>query len=278
MLVAAHPRVMVHIAGLGHADHGMDQQVGFRLSGGPESQLLVGTVHRVAGLECHDLAPAEFGKPLTEFGGRVPQMAEIVVDGRLDAAQSATHVHRVRLVHQVVDAGMSGVLGSEHAAGLGFPVGRIDILDRQGGDQHAFLVTKGDLLPGPDRVRKRLAHVQGDGNWPQGSARQTHGVHDRLVVRLAEKTGQRREGAVQQHLDVADLAGCQVPGLQVPGLLALRGRFFFRQIQIDQHAPVGLDHLVSALSGIHDRLHNNTAATRAGPERSGLVKQIPGIR
>ncbi len=38
VLVAAHARVVIDIAGLGHADHRVDQQVGLDLTGGAERQ------------------------------------------------------------------------------------------------------------------------------------------------------------------------------------------------------------------------------------------------
>ncbi len=67
-LIAAHARVVVDVAGLGHAHHRVDQQVGLDLLGGPERQLLMGPVHRVPGLEGNDPAPAEPGEVLAQLG------------------------------------------------------------------------------------------------------------------------------------------------------------------------------------------------------------------
>ena len=61
-LVAAHAGEVVDVAGLGHADRRVDQQVRLRLAGGAEGQLLVGAVQRVAGLEGDDAAPAELAE------------------------------------------------------------------------------------------------------------------------------------------------------------------------------------------------------------------------
>ncbi len=68
VLVAAHPRVVVHVTRPGQSDHRLDQQVGFDLAGRAEGQLLVRAVQRIAGLEGHDLAPAELAEPSPEFG------------------------------------------------------------------------------------------------------------------------------------------------------------------------------------------------------------------
>ena len=67
-LVAAHSRVVIHVAGLGHAHHRMNQQVGLDLLGGAESQFDVGAVHGVASLEGDHAAPAHAGKLGTNFG------------------------------------------------------------------------------------------------------------------------------------------------------------------------------------------------------------------
>ncbi len=61
-LIATHARVVVHIAGLGHTDHRVDQKVRFDLLGGAEGEFDVRAVHRIAGLEGYDTAPSEAGK------------------------------------------------------------------------------------------------------------------------------------------------------------------------------------------------------------------------
>ena len=57
-LVAADAGEVVDVAGLGHADDRMDEEVGFDLLRGAEGELDVRAVHRVAGLEGDDAAPA----------------------------------------------------------------------------------------------------------------------------------------------------------------------------------------------------------------------------
>ena len=68
MLVAAHAREVVDVAGLRHADDGLHQQVRLDVLRRAEGELLVRAVHRVARLERDDLAPAE----LLEAAREVP--------------------------------------------------------------------------------------------------------------------------------------------------------------------------------------------------------------
>ena len=73
VLVAAHAREVIDVAGLGHADDRMDQQVRLDVARRPERQLLVRAVHRVARLERDDLAPAELAETAAQLGRRVAQ-------------------------------------------------------------------------------------------------------------------------------------------------------------------------------------------------------------
>ena len=59
LLVAAHAGEVVDVAGLGHAHHRVNQQIGLYFARGAEGQFLVGAVHGVTGLEGHHLAPAQ---------------------------------------------------------------------------------------------------------------------------------------------------------------------------------------------------------------------------
>lgn len=66
-LVDADAGEVVNVAGLGHADDGVDEDVGALGAGGADRQLAMGTVHGVASLEGHDLLPAE----LVEVGAKL---------------------------------------------------------------------------------------------------------------------------------------------------------------------------------------------------------------
>ena len=133
LLVAAHAGEMVDVAGLGHADHGLDQEVGLGRLGGAEGQLLVRAVHRVAGLEGDHAAPAQLPEPVAQLLRRVAQMLEIVVHGRLDALHRAAEIDAAGMVVQVAHRRMGPVVAAEHRQGLGPLVGLPAV-----GDGHAW--------------------------------------------------------------------------------------------------------------------------------------------
>ena len=113
-LVAAHAGEVVDVAGLGHADDRVDQQVRLAACGGAEGQLLVGAVQRVAGLEGDDPAPAELAEAVAQLLRRVAQMREVVVHRRLDALRPGRRDRRCRLVEQVAHGRVGHVVGAEH--------------------------------------------------------------------------------------------------------------------------------------------------------------------
>ena len=82
----------------------MNQQVGLDFAGGAQREFLVRAVHRVAGLERDDLAPAELLEALANFGGRVAQVLEIVVRRLLNSGELAANVNRITDALQVVDS------------------------------------------------------------------------------------------------------------------------------------------------------------------------------
>ena len=53
----------------------MNEEIGFDLLGGAEGEFHVRAVHRVAGLEGDDAAPAQAGKFGAQFGGSQAQGA-----------------------------------------------------------------------------------------------------------------------------------------------------------------------------------------------------------
>ena len=67
VLVATDAREVVDVAGLRHADDGMDQQVRLDVLRRAERELLVRAVHRIAGLERDDTAPAELLKAIAKL-------------------------------------------------------------------------------------------------------------------------------------------------------------------------------------------------------------------
>ena len=85
VFVAAHPRIVVDIAGPGRAHRRMNEQIGLGLLNGAQGQFLMGAVHRVASLEGDYPSPAQLDKAVAQFARRVAPLWEIVMRGRLDA-------------------------------------------------------------------------------------------------------------------------------------------------------------------------------------------------
>ena len=71
---------MVDVAGLGHPDRRVDEDVGTGFGGAPHRQLEMGAVHRVSRLECHHLGPSAAGELLSESGRRLSKLPEVIVD------------------------------------------------------------------------------------------------------------------------------------------------------------------------------------------------------
>jgi hypothetical protein len=88
-LVAANPRVVVDVTRLGHADDGMDEEVGLHLLGRAQGELVVGAVQRVTGLEGDHPAPAPSGELGPQRRRRVAQRRVVVVGWQLDALEGA---------------------------------------------------------------------------------------------------------------------------------------------------------------------------------------------
>src|ERR1700709_660604 len=60
-------------------------------------------------------------------------------------------------------------------------------------------------------LRHLRRYVEQDGDWPQGAVGQAHALADRVVVRPLHETGQGREAAVEDQLEIAELARGEIP-------------------------------------------------------------------
>src|SRR5205085_12392698 len=86
-----------------------------RFSAGTEGQLDVSPMHRIAGLERDNPAPALAAKLPTQVGWRQAQRFEIVAGRRLHTFQTPSNVPWMRFVEQIVDAGMNNAGSIEYA-------------------------------------------------------------------------------------------------------------------------------------------------------------------
>ena len=62
---------MIDVAGLGQANHGVDEHVGMVRSSSTDCQLSVRSVHGVSGLESNDSGPTQLVEVQANLGGSV---------------------------------------------------------------------------------------------------------------------------------------------------------------------------------------------------------------
>ena len=240
VLVAAHAREVVDVAGLRHADDGVDQQVRLDVLRRAERELLVRAVHRVARLKRDDAAPAELLKAVAKLFRSVAQVLEIIVARRLDAAQFAAEIHGVAARLQVADARMLQVRRAEDGFRLRVEVGAEDARDLHRRREDAFAVAQRDRVALLELLRELRRHIERDRHRPQHAAREPHVGEHAPVVAFTQEAFEWREGAVQQHLDIADLAHGEIPRRQVARARLLLLHPGFVQVQILQHPTVGI--------------------------------------
>ena len=211
-MVAARAREVIHVAGLGHADGGMNQKICLRLLGGAERQLNVSAVHGIARLERHHTAPALAGKLGAQFRRSVAEHAEIVVRRRLQAFHFAADIPRLTFVDHIIRARMRRAGGSEYRFRLGFQIRLPDFLDVQHRQHDALGIAQRNLTAARlQRLGKFFAHVEGNRDGPKRAVRQPHVVADSLVVGARHETAQGRKASAHQQFEIADLARCKVP-------------------------------------------------------------------
>src|SRR5690606_12901832 len=87
--------------------------------------------------------------------------------------------------------------------------------------------------------RELLADVERDRHRPQDAAREPHLLDDGVVVGTGHEAFERRERAVQEQLDVAELTHREIPGAHVARSLFLVLPLRDREIQILQFPSVG---------------------------------------
>ena len=96
--------------------------------------------------------------------------------------------------------------------GFGLAIGLPDVFDFDHGEHHAFGIAEGDLVALLELVGEFLGDVERDRHRPERAVGEPHLVADRFVVGLAHEAGERREAAVAEQLEVAELARREVPG------------------------------------------------------------------
>ena len=159
------------------------------------------------------LRPAALGEFFAELGRRVAERFVVVVQRQLQALDLAADVDRLALVHQVVDGRVRRCRWCRRRASAS--------LSRSGSQMSSTLMTA-SITPSASRratvvarlelLGEFLGDVERDRHRPERAVGEAHLVADRFVVGLAHEAGQRREAAVAEQLEVAELARREIPG------------------------------------------------------------------
>jgi hypothetical protein len=75
-----------------------------------------------------------------------------------------------------------------------------------GREHYSFGIPQRERVPFLERVRQLLRHVERNRNGPKRAVREAHLLEDPFVALAVHESLKRREGPVQQELEVADLA------------------------------------------------------------------------
>jgi hypothetical protein len=113
---------------------------------------------------------------------------------------------------------MSQIVGAENGLGLARLVGaprRLDIHQRQ---QHALGVAQRDAAAHRGAFGESGGDIERDWHRPERAALQAHTLAHRVIIALAQEPVERRETAIHQQFEIADLALRQVPAWQVASL------------------------------------------------------------
>jgi hypothetical protein len=152
---------------------------------------------------------------------RIAAGLEIVVDGLLNAGDRPAKIDGAGHVMQVVHRRMRQIIGTEHLCRLVRLVGVPLVGNGKDRKDHALrLIAQGDVLTRFDRGRRRprlTSSVIGMGKSVH--AGHAHAGHDAFVIRLRHEPLQRKEPAVHQKFQIADLTRRQVPRPQHPGFV-----------------------------------------------------------
>src|SRR5438874_7365789 len=204
--VALDSRLRGYVVGLRVADERVDQQPVDRFERDLR-QIFVRAVDRVARLEAHDTFPATLGKRRARLSRVERELGERCC-GALEDGDGAGEVEGLLLV-QARDTGVRGVRRPERLLRLALLVVLEDVFDLEHGIRLAGCVDESDAVV-PGRLRDRKAH----GQRPRESARETHGLEDRLVVLAAHEARERGKRTAGQHVQAGELPRGQREGLE----------------------------------------------------------------
>lgn len=213
---------VVDITGLGQTDDGVDQDVGLAGASSADSQLTVGTVHRVTSLESNDTGPVELLEVSTDLGRGVSVGDIVVVDRSLDGLNVSSNVELLDGLVEVLDSRVSKIIVSKDLDSLLDLIGSVDVLNSQDGDgvvvtgvaeSNALVDLQGDA------VDILLGDIQVDWDRPEGAIGETEIIDNAVVILLVQETLERRETSGDDELEITKLTLSEDNGLDGRGLL-----------------------------------------------------------
>ena len=95
-----------------------------------------------------------------------------------------------------------------------------------------------------------LRDVERDRHRPERAIGEAHLAADGFVVGLVHEAGERREAAVAEHLEVAELARREIPGGPIAGLGFDFGGVFGLEKQVNEFPTVWWDEMAGFLRSI----------------------------
>ena len=198
--VRADPGVVVDVAWLGEAYHGVQQQDAVNGVRGALGQLLVDAMERVACLEGDDVVRSELVEPGPAVGRREAKVPEVEVAWKLQHSQSPGNVHGAPSGH-LRDDWMALVTGAEDLLRDLLTVPLVCLLDGHYRKELVLGVAERDLLVQVDVARLDRKR---DRNRKEPFISQTHLSKHACVVVAAHKPVERREPAGRQQLQITD--------------------------------------------------------------------------
>ena len=171
----------------------------------------MGAVQWVAGLKCHNAAPAKLAEGGAQFVGRVAPTAEIIVNWRLDAGDRATQIYFACGVMQIIHRRVRQIVCAKHLFCLTRFVGHPFVAQRHDGQDHAFGVAQCNILTWLNFGGELFAYIQRDRHRPKRAIGQAHVFHHAVIVSLRQKPLKRRKATIHQQFQITDLTRRQIP-------------------------------------------------------------------
>ncbi len=197
--------------------------------------MLVRAMGRITGLERDDFFPSALAERSARLARLEPVFHEGAAGDVVDqnhAAGEAIRRHR----GDVLRAWMRVFGSAENRLGFALAIDFVDLGELQDREPLAVIGGQRDIGADLERMRGRLVDRERDRNRPRRARRKAHLVAAARVVGFAHESGQRRERARGEHLEVRDIARGQSHIGQRRDVCAQRGALGRRRFQIDQLA------------------------------------------